>query len=655
MKKGLSFFSIILFGVVGGVVATNQINSFEENSIYGYKSKSQSDELSSFQESVEILENGYYDSASVIKNADDTESLVVWGNGFENTKETSGYSVIYDTFPNERITNVVLGAEMSYFVVEDTKGIETIYGWGVEIREGEIDGTIIIEPWDEPKEVFRTSNNQDIKFLGTGISHSVFVLDNNGQDELYIWGDDSYGQLGTTGLPESFDDPYLLFSTKNSSKINSIKGAAVGDYHTNVWVENSDGSESIYSWGLNNYGQVGNGYHNDIETTPSKIFTTQENEQIKMISAGFYNSVVVVENDLKEDYFYSWGRNDKGQTGSHPELGYQDLDTIDVPIISEFRTSIYEDIRLLSIGSQASSLVINNENDQDVIYIWGSNENYQFGKNLPADSSSSKLVETHTFDKDEKVTNLSFSDKSASLSLQNPNTTNSILSWGNNEYGQILNSPEEYVVEPINVYTTLSVPYLDELEKSPIVEEDKSKFDFNMSINDPSFIYLTEEDANKEILDNLSIYNGSEKLHFKLSINTFTPPVVEKVVSDENTITTSVQLTNLDIEENYKDLRIVFYGQEYNVDYDIILNPFNYGMYYTLVSLITIASIILFILFIILIYKYNNKKEETVFENVNNFNFEEQTINVEEKELTKEEIQINDMRDSLEDEEEFKF
>lgn len=652
MKKGLLFSSIFFLGLTSGVIVINKSNLISEDNVINYYAKSQEDDLSKFQDSVEILENGYYDSASVIKNADETESLVVWGEGLKSTEETSEYSIIFNTFPNEQITNVVLGAEMSYFIVEDTKGVETVYGWGVEIRDGEIEGTIIIEPWDEPKEIFKTNNKQSIKYLGSGISHTVFVLDNNGDDELYVWGDDEYGQLGTVGLPTSLDDPYLLFSSKKSGTIKNIEGVSVGDYHTNVWVRNNDDSESIYSWGLNNYGQVGNGYHNDIESRPTKVFTAKTNENIKFVSAGFYNSIAVVENELSEDYFYSWGRNDKGQTASHEEIGYEELNTVDIPTVSEFKTTALEDIRLMSIGSQASSLVINNEQDEDVIYIWGSNENHQFGKNLPTDSYSSKLVETHTFSREERVSNLSFSNESAAISTMNPNTTNSVFSWGDNDYGQVLNSEDEFVVEPINVYTTLSVPYLDKLKESSIIEEDKSKFDFDLDINDPSFLYQTEEDASNEILNNLSIYNGVERLHFKLSIDTFIPPVSSKSITDENNINASVQITNLDTSKNYKDLIIEFYGNEYVVDYDIMLNPFNYTMYYTLISIVTIASIILFALIAFLIYKHYNKEnnevsfEEVVGQNVAN------DLNSEQHE---EEIKINDLRESIEEEEEFKF
>ena len=67
--------------------------------------------------------------------------------------------------------------------------------------------------------------------------------------------------------------------------------------------------DSLYCWGSNTYGQLGTGKTNP-ESRPVKI-PLPANRTVKFLSAGFYNTCVVYNNDSVS----CWGNNDNGQLG----------------------------------------------------------------------------------------------------------------------------------------------------------------------------------------------------------------------------------------------------------------------------------------------------------------------------------------------------
>ena len=99
-----------------------------------------------------------------------------------------------------------------------------------------------------------------------------------------------------------------------------VTAAACG-YHSMAVTSEGD----LYTWGLNNYGQLGQSSRKD--QTTSKIpqlvqFTkasesASKKEKVKSVACGSWHSVAVTS----EGELYSWGRCDMGQLGLGTKCG----------------------------------------------------------------------------------------------------------------------------------------------------------------------------------------------------------------------------------------------------------------------------------------------------------------------------------------------
>ncbi len=97
---------------------------------------------------------------------------------------------------------------------------------------------------------------------------------------------------------------------------NKIIAVALGESHSIALA--ADGT--VYSWGLNNFGQLGNGPTGQ-ETTPVKVLKGEyggttylgddSNNKITAVALGYYHSIALAEDGT----VYSWGFNGSGQLG----------------------------------------------------------------------------------------------------------------------------------------------------------------------------------------------------------------------------------------------------------------------------------------------------------------------------------------------------
>lgn len=145
--------------------------------------------------------------------------------------------------------------------------------------------------------IYNVSN--DVKQIVCG-GYSTFILKNDGS--LWSCGHNGYGQLG---LGDNTDKTTFTQVTTDIS--NDVKQVACGRYHT-VILKN-DGS--IWSCGYNADGQLGLG----VDDTNNRYTFTQTiyniNNDVKQVACGFY-STFILKNDSS---IWSCGLNDYGQLG----------------------------------------------------------------------------------------------------------------------------------------------------------------------------------------------------------------------------------------------------------------------------------------------------------------------------------------------------
>jgi RCC1 and BTB domain-containing protein len=155
--------------------------------------------------------------------------------------------------------------------------------------------------------------NKGINKLSYGLCH-VMALTSGG--EVYSWGDNNYGQCCNGSKDKSTPSMKRQNSGYNCPKLindwlkKPIADISCGAFHTLILTQTSE----LYAVGYNRFGQIGNGYNCD-QFTPIKItLNSFESEKIVSITCGYYHSMALTQNGR----VYSWGKNNFGQLGIEP-------------------------------------------------------------------------------------------------------------------------------------------------------------------------------------------------------------------------------------------------------------------------------------------------------------------------------------------------
>lgn len=186
---------------------------------------------------------------------------------------------------------VCTGWDSSAAVTE--KGI--LYLWGSNVY-----GQLGLPCNDFPKSVKPIQLELKVRDVTMGMRHTA-LLDVNGN----VW-TSGYGKKGQLGHGDKVTS---LDKFQKIESISNIFGIACGQHHTLAW---SKQDQIIYIWGDNSYGQLGIPLENLKTFEPTKSTVISEHVQdISQIYAGWTHSAALL-NSGKAIY---WGRNDYGQLG----------------------------------------------------------------------------------------------------------------------------------------------------------------------------------------------------------------------------------------------------------------------------------------------------------------------------------------------------
>ena len=187
-----------------------------------------------------------------------------------------------------------------------------------------------------------------IKQISCGAEY-VMVLEEDGT--VWTWGDNTYGQLGN-GTTNRVNAPVKI--------LTGVKSICAGRYHS-VAIKNDD---SLWAWGDNRYGQLGNKTNTD-SYTPIQIMTG-----VKSVAVGD-NFTMAIKND---DRLWAWGNNQYGQLGDGTE------DDSNTPV------RIWMDVKSVSAGSGSfHSMAIMNDGS---LWTWGNNQYGQLGNGKSTNSNT---------------------------------------------------------------------------------------------------------------------------------------------------------------------------------------------------------------------------------------------------------------------------
>jgi alpha-tubulin suppressor-like RCC1 family protein len=199
------------------------------------------------------------------------------------------------------VTSVAAGLNHSLAVASNGR----IYAWGSNDNGQLGNGTRQGEPWGIatpglvhlPADVAATA-------AGGGAGHSIALASNG---SVYAWGNNSYGQMGNETFPgpdapESYPTPILVHLPPDAA-ITAIVGAT---WH-NLALSSTG---RVYAWGGNQIGQLGNGTFSSGNHTPSLVSLPQGVAVTAVNTGGQHNLAVAANGAL-----YSWGLNNFGQLG----------------------------------------------------------------------------------------------------------------------------------------------------------------------------------------------------------------------------------------------------------------------------------------------------------------------------------------------------
>ena len=166
----------------------------------------------------------------------------------------------------------------------------------------------------------------------------------------------------------------VLVINKNGTAVNNIAAVAAGGNHTILL--SSEGH--VFSFGENNYGQLGNGINGvDTKTGLSKHTTKAENILSGRSASVDIYLTDVIRIDAGKNYSGAIKSNGKVLTWGGNEHGQLSIGTVTLrnqPILAVDRSGydLFDIIDISAGGSHALALSFDKE-----LYAWGNNENKQ--------------------------------------------------------------------------------------------------------------------------------------------------------------------------------------------------------------------------------------------------------------------------------------
>ncbi len=243
--------------------------------------------------------------------------------------------------------------------------------------------------------------------IAAGGGHSIALKDDG---TVWAWGWNGFGQLGNGTRTNSNTTPLEI------SELTDIVAVAAGSYHSIALKAGG----TVWAWGSNKYGQLGDGTITD-STTPVQVSGITD---VTAIEAGGEHSLA-----LKSDgTVWAWGYNRYGQLGD----GTTRNSTTPVQISS------LTDVTAIAAGG-AHTLALKSDGT-----IWACGRNYygQLGDGTTIDSTTPVQVSGLT-----DVTAIT-GGYDHTLALK---TDGTVWAWGYNRYGQLGDGTTNSSTTPVQV------------------------------------------------------------------------------------------------------------------------------------------------------------------------------------------------------------
>ncbi|BDV03534.1 MAG: hypothetical protein HPPSJP_2550 [Candidatus Hepatoplasma scabrum] len=441
----------------------------------------------------------YYSGATIDSDLDgDADTLYMWGKNDsgqigDGTKNdvTSGPIEI---FPNNKswngnLINLELGDDHSAITVDTNYDgyADTLYMWG-DNSSGQLGNGGVINSFSYPQKI--VPQNQinwkgKIIDLSLGTDFSGVIIDTNLDnygDTLYMWGNNSNGQLGNGNI-ENLNYPKII-TPQNESWNGNLIDLELGEKDSALTIDtNYDGyADTLYMWGSNEFLQLGqedSNLNNQIYPTitePNNINGFDGN--ILDLSTSKYSSGVIIDNNLDNygDTLYMWGTNINGVIGNNIDSN------ITPTIISSFPGNLIKFVT----KNQNSGVTVDTDLDgyADTLYMWGDN---QYGEAGTGDIDQNVIytpieILPYFGSWEGDILNYAIGDTYASVVVDRnyDQHGDTLYMWGSNQYGEIGLAPSPNVILPNDVFNLISYSISELL----ITNNNDHGLNLRLSLND---------------------------------------------------------------------------------------------------------------------------------------------------------------------------
>ena len=275
---------------------------------------------------------------------------------------------------------------------------KSLYCWGWNVSGQLGDGTNVSR--FSPKQIGSSGVWASVSAAGT---HTCAVTTGK---SLYCWGWNARGQIGdgTTGTDR--------YSPRKIGSTGVWASVAGGGLHTCAITT----GKSLYCWGFNQYGQIGDGTTGTNRPSPRKIGASGA---WASVTAGYLHTCAVTTGKS----LYCWGDNSEGQVGDGTTSTRSSPRRIGSTGAWALAEAGY--IHTCAVSSGKS------------LYCWGDNDSGQIGDGTTGTDrpSPTKIGTSGAWAR------VSAGGTSGANHTCATSTGNSLYCWGNNEHGQIGDGP----------------------------------------------------------------------------------------------------------------------------------------------------------------------------------------------------------------------
>jgi alpha-tubulin suppressor-like RCC1 family protein len=268
-----------------------------------------------------------------------------------------------------------------------------VYGWGA--NDYSQLGSATQQQFNTPIQI---PNLTGIGAVAGGHIHSLALTQDGA---VWGWGNNSYGQLGNGQLSNTGTGMVDQIIPVKAEHLSDFLQIAAGGVHS----VSLDTNGTVWTWGANNYGQLGDG------TTTTNALPSPAFDKVIQIDAGNDHTIA-----LKDDgTVWAWGHNPDGQLGI-PNSTLQ----------RKIPTAVAQLNNIVGIAAGGRhNLALDNTG---LIWSWGFNSYGQLGDG----STVSRSIPSQVLNLRQIVAIAAGNNHS--LALRDDGT---VWAWGQNEHGQL--------------------------------------------------------------------------------------------------------------------------------------------------------------------------------------------------------------------------